>query len=48
MDYKGKVGKHMVWDSMPAKGMMSKGLDKKSLPSLKAKVWLELLFYLLK
>lgn len=38
MSYQGKVGKHVVWDTMPLKGVV-KGLDKKSsLPSLKVKL----------
>lgn len=31
--YQGKPGKHMVWDSMPLKGVVK--VDKKGLPSLK-------------
>jgi hypothetical protein len=32
--YQGKPGKHIVWDSMPLKGVV-KTVDKKGLPSLK-------------
>ena len=34
LGYQGKLGKHVVWDSMPLKGTV-KGVDKKGLPSLK-------------
>jgi hypothetical protein len=36
VDYQGKVGKHVVWDTMPLKGLV-KTVDKRSLPSLKIK-----------
>jgi len=41
MGYQGKLGKHIVWDSMPLKGTVKaadntvKAVDKKGLPSLK-------------
>ena len=43
LGYQGKVGKHVVWDSMPLKGLVkTTNVEKKSLPSIKNK-WLWLL-----
>lgn len=33
--YQGKIGKHIVWDSMPLKGAVTKAVEKRGLPSLK-------------
>ena len=34
LGYQGKVGKHVIWDSMPLKGVV-KTVEKKGLPYLK-------------
>lgn len=37
LGYQGKIGKHVVWDQMPLKGVVKTTIEKKGLPSLKSK-----------
>jgi hypothetical protein len=37
MGYQGKIGRHVVWDQMPFKGVTKTTIEKKGLPSLKNK-----------
>jgi len=37
LGYQGKIGRHVVWDQMPLKGLVKTTIEKKGLPSLKNK-----------
>lgn len=37
LGYQGKLGRHVVWDQMPLKGVAKGTIEKKGLPSLKIK-----------
>ena len=37
LGYQGKIGRHVIWDQMPLKGLVKTTKDKKALPSLKGK-----------